>query len=92
MMFPLYLCIAVDKKNNPFANEIALVSKASPNFQEQQSPGLQLPDAKRVLAVLGDAELAKSLGGGWLIEALDLLNCLVSGTFVFIIQRFLPVP
>lgn len=53
---------------------------------------MQLPDAKRVLAVLGDAELAKSLGGGWLIEALDLLNCLVSGTFVFIIQRFLPVP
>lgn len=37
-------------------------------------------------------ELAKSLAGGWLIEALDLLNCLVSGTVMFIIQRFLRVP
>lgn len=44
-----------------------------------------------ISAVLGGADLAQS-GGGCSMEALELLNCLVSGTLVFIIQSFLPVP
>lgn len=59
---------------------------------EQQSAVFQLAQwIFGISALLGGADLAQS-GGGWSMEALELLNCLVSGTLVFIIQSFLPVP
>lgn len=47
---------------------------------EQQSPVFQLAQwIFGISALLGGADLAQS-GGGWSMEALELLNCLVSGT------------
>lgn len=71
---------------------MAWVSECSPVPRSSKVLSLSWHTQECVLAFLGDADLAKSRGGGWPTEALELLNCLLSGTFVFIIQRFLRVP